>query len=124
MGLLIKEFWEQYPHYNMGFTASNPKTRTEEIVGFRMNLLYNSSTNKTYQEFSLYDKYNQLLAILLDGKTHQFEMSINNNTFNVVLKLVDEVIIGICLETKERIAFTEGVKIKIDPSNTFFEDLK
>lgn len=114
MGLLIKEFWEQYPHYSMGFTASNPKTKTEEIVGLRMHLLYNTNTKRTYQEFFIWDNYTSLLNALIDEKPHSFEMQVNNNKFNVLLKLVNSTILGVCLETKERIAFSRGVRIKID----------
>lgn len=110
MGLLIKEFWEQYPHYNMGFTASNPKTKTEEIVGLRMHLMYDSETKRTYQEFFLYDKYHQLFKALSDKKPHHIELSINNNTINMLLKIKDKNIIGVCLETGERIAFAKSIK--------------
>ena len=40
-------------------------------------------------------------------------MSINGNTFNVILKLVDKNIIGVCLETQERIAFSAGYNMYI-----------
>ena len=113
MKLNIKEFNEQYPHYNLGFRASNPKTKTEEVIGLKMNIMYSPSSKKVYQEFFLYDKYYTLYKALLDRKAHQFSMTVNDNTFNVILKLVDGNIIGVCLETKERIAFSAGCRICI-----------
>lgn len=113
MKLNIKEFNEQYPHYNLGFKASNPKTKTEEVIGLTMHIMYSPSSKKVYQEFFLYDKYHALYEALLDRKAHQFSMSINGNTFNVILKLVDRNIIGVCLETQERIAFSEGYNMCI-----------
>lgn len=109
----IKEFWDIYPNYNMGFTATNPKTATEKIVGLKMHLVYNSTTKRTYQEFSLRERYNTVVAALADGKVHQFEMSINNNSFNVVLVLKKGKVRGICLETGERISFDKGIQICI-----------
>ena len=51
MKLKIKEFNEQYPHYNLGFKASNPKTKTEEVIGLTMHIMYSPSSRKVYQEF-------------------------------------------------------------------------
>ena len=113
MKLNIKEFNEQYPHYNLGFMASNPKTKTEEVIGLTMHIMYSPSSRKVYQEFFLYDKYYALYEALLDRKAHQFSMTVNDNTFNVILKLVDRNIIGVCLETQERIAFSAGCRICI-----------
>lgn len=79
----------------MGFTASNPKTKTEELVGLKMHLMYNMKNKRTYQEFFLHNKYNQVYNSLRDMKAHQFEMTINNNKFTVLLKIVDTNIVGL-----------------------------
>ena len=109
MKFLIKEFKEQYPHYNMGFTASNPLTETEKVIGLKMaSLVYDPITKKEYQEFPLYDKYNALKDAIKDRRVHSFEMSVNNNTFNIFVKLdSNDSILGVCAETHERIAFCE-----------------
>ncbi len=44
MKLNIKEFNEQYPHYNLGFKASNPKTKTEEVYVY--NFIKKTNSHK------------------------------------------------------------------------------
>lgn len=123
MEFSIKEFKEQYPNYNKRFNASNPLTKTEKIIGLRMHLVIDPCNNKEYQRFYLYDKYQALKEAIKDFKIHSFEMSVNNNTFNVIIKLDNRGIIkGICEETHERIMFCETkpevIIPKIDESHS------
>lgn len=119
----VIEFRKKYPNYDLGFMASNPLTETEKVIGLRMQLVCDTNTNKEYQEFCLYDKYDALKNEIKDMKTHSFEMSVNNNNvFNVLIKLDKDTIKGICLETKERIIFSkEKIHLiipKIDESHS------
>ena len=109
----IKEFEDMYPHYNLGFLATNPKTATEKLFGLSMNILWMSHNKRTYQEFNIGKHYDSIARACADGKPHVFTMHINGNSFDVALKLKKDVCYGLCLDTKERIAFSRGIGVII-----------
>ena len=109
----IKEFWDVYPNYNMGFLATNPETATEKLFGLSMHLLWMSHNSKTYQEFNIGKYYDNIEKACADGKPHVFTMHINGNSFDVALKIKEDICYGLCIDTKERIAFSRGIKVVI-----------
>lgn len=109
----IKEFWDIYPNYNMGFLAINPETATEKLFGLSMHLLWMKHNEKTYQEFSLGKHYDSLAKACADGKPHVFTMQINGKSFDVALKLKGNICYGLCLTTQERVAFSRGIGVII-----------
>lgn len=110
----IREFWDVYPNYNMGFLATNPETATEKLFGLPMHLLWMKHNEKTYQEFSLGKHYDSVAKACADGNLHALTMYINGNSFDVILKLKEDVCYGLCLDTRERIAFSRGIGVIIE----------
>lgn len=101
----LVDFQDRYPNYNLGFLANNEETETEKLVGRRMSLLFRD--NKTYQSFSIpRTDYQELLKRIHQCRPgYVVEMSLNDATFHVFLK--NDVVIGYCVETKERIAVND-----------------
>ena len=109
--MAIVEFKDRYPDYKLGFLAENSKTKTEELVGYRMSLLF--AFNKQWQAFSIPDAYYaQLQERLQTLIPNQYVvMSLNDAEFYLQKK--DESIIGFCYQTKERVAIVEEIHVKL-----------
>lgn len=107
----IVEFKDRYPDYKLGFLAENSKTKTEELVGYRMSLLF--AFNKQWQVFSIPDAYyTQLQERLQTLIPNQYVvMSLNDAEFYLQKK--DESIIGFCYQTKERVAIVEEIHVEL-----------
>lgn len=100
----IKEFQELYPNYKIG-----DKTATSKLIPLRMEVV--RLGNRVFQQFDLFEYYHQLWDAISDGKPHSFEMTANDKTFGIYVKIVKGTIVGICTDTMERIAFGIGTKI-------------
>lgn len=104
----IKEFWSKYPKYNMGFSAVNPKTETEKLLGLSMSLCYDPKVKRTYQEFEVGNYIKPLRNIFSDGKVHLIVITLNGGSIDFQGILRDNTIVGVCLNTRERIIFSES----------------
>lgn len=107
----LVEFKERYPNYNLGFFATNPLTKTEELCGLRMHLLFKG--NHEYQCFNFPEEYyEELLKRCNDLKENQFcVVGVNDAEF--ILKKVETSILGWCKQTKERVAIDNPLKFII-----------
>lgn len=110
--MAIVEFKERYPDYKLGFLAENSKTKTEELVGYRMSLLF--AFDKQWQAFTIPDSYYVQLQERLDALTspNQFVvMSLNDA--DLYLQRKNDTVIGFCYQTKERVAITEEIHVEL-----------
>lgn len=115
----IREFKETYPHWSLSFRANNPMTATEKLFGMRMSNLLFHNNGKTYQEFPISkDMKDMLLSKCNDGRAHCFE----GGGFNVIIKVVDNAILGICKETRERVCFDIPFTIVIPGEHGFSDE--
>lgn len=104
----VREFQDLYPNYDFRFVANNPTTETEELLGLNMSPFFHFETEKTYQTFYLGYEYDALRHELLDKKTHILRITVNNKAADFMLTLTDdECILGVCLDTCERVAFAD-----------------
>ena len=100
----IKEFQELYPNYKAG-----DKTATSKVIPLKMEVV--KLGNKVFQQFFIFEYYHQLRNALLDGKPHKFDMTVNGKTFGIHVKISKGEIVGICIDTMERICFKTGSRI-------------
>ena len=107
----IIEFFDKYPKYNMGFTASNEKTETEKLSGLRMHLLFPVYDSKTYQCFTIPQEYYDELSKRLDTLTDNQWLVMGVNDADFYLQRKKGSILGICKQTKERVAISEPIKV-------------
>lgn len=109
----IIEFEEKYPNYSFGFLAENPLTDTEKALGRSMHLLFHEKRNKTYQVFTLpEDEINEMLEwVPKTGSNKCGVLKVCNVTIRVIND--DDLIIGYCVETKERVAFHKPIKFYV-----------
>lgn len=116
----INEFHDTYPNWDLGFMATNPMTATEKLFGMRMmSLCYNPKRNRTYQEFPISKEQKDIIMTKYDdGKAHCFE----GNNIRVVIKVMDNTIVGCCLQTKERVIFDTPMDIVIPGEHGFSDE--
>ena len=96
----IREFYSAYPNYKKGM-----QTKTMALLGLPMEPVRISGA--VFQLFQiLYKYYYPLVDLLEDGRSHCLEMQVNGKTVNVCLKLHRGHVVGFCVETLERIAFS------------------
>lgn len=109
----IIEFKEKYPNYNYGFFAENPLTDTEKALNTSMHLLFHKKRNKTYQVFTLSeDNMNDMLEwVPKIGSNKCGVLKVCNVTIRVINE--DGLIIGYCVETKERVAFSRAIEFSV-----------
>lgn len=105
----IKEFWDKYPTYKMGFSTVNTKTETEKLLGLSMSLCYDPMLKRTYQEFKIGDYMESLRRVFSDGKVHTITITINGGSIAFQGVLRANSVVGVCLNTMERIMFSESI---------------
>ena len=109
----IIEFKEKYPNYSLGFRVNNPLTDTEKAFGKSMHLLFHTKRNKTYQVFTLSNyEIEELLKITPKADSGYCGAFIVKDT-HIRLINDDGLLLGYCVETKERIAFDKPFSISI-----------
>ena len=111
----IIEFFDKYPKYNMGFMASNEKTETEKLSGLRMHLLFSTHDGRTYQCFTIPEEYYQELEKRAEALTDDRWVVMSVNEADFYLKKIDGAILGICYQTKERVAVDKPIQVVIEP---------
>lgn len=104
----IKEFFDTYPNYNLGFMAKNKPTATDKLLKQKHNSIVMSETHKGryYQEYWLTDAAMTSLLSCFPKEHELIYFKANEGaTFKGVRR--GNSIACVCLETLERVLFAQ-----------------
>lgn len=106
----VKEFFDTYPNYSLGFMAKNEPTATEKLLKQKHNSIVMSNTHKGryYQEYWLTDI---AMASLLSCFPKEHGIQCFKANGGAIFKGVrrGESVTCVCLDTQERVLFSKGL---------------